>query len=350
MIKVLVVEDAPVVREFLVYILSSDHNIEVVGTANNGREAIEALKKKKPDIITMDIHMPEMDGFEATRIIMETHPVPIIIVSSSSSVGEIAMTFKAIEAGALAVVARPKGIGHPDYETTARELIQTVKLMSEVKVVRRWPRPAKAAPIPVVEDKIKTATQEIQIVAIGASTGGPMALQTILSNLPRDFPAPVLIVQHIASGFLDGFTGWLYQTSGFPVRIAAEGDYLLPGNAYIAPDGFQMMVKTRSHNTLNRDMSQAALRPSVSYLFESVAQVFRQNAVGILLTGMGKDGARELKIMKDCGAITIAQDEASCVVYGMPGEAVKAAAATYVLPPLKIAALLAGLVKGGKSR
>ncbi len=346
MIKVLVVEDSPVVREFLVHVLSSDPEIQVIGTAKNGKEAIDAVRNKKPDIITMDIHMPEMDGFEATRRIMETQPVPIVIVSGSSSAGEVAMSFKAVEAGALAVIARPKGIGHPDYEATAKELIQTVKLMSEVKVVRRWPRLKTEAPPPTLGVEIRKALPAIQVVAIGASTGGPIALQTILSGLPRDFSVPVLIVQHISAGFVEGFAHWLGQSSGFPVHIASEGEYLLPGHAYVAPEGFHMMVKARNLIALSTAEPKDGLRPSVSYLFKSVAQVFGQNAIGVLLTGMGKDGAQELKLMKENGALTIAQDEASSVVHGMPGEAIKISAATYVLPPESIAALLATLVKG----
>ncbi|MFC2060242.1 chemotaxis-specific protein-glutamate methyltransferase CheB [Chloroflexota bacterium] len=346
MIKVLVVEDSPVVREFLIYILGSDPEIEIIGTAKNGKEAIEALRNKKPDIITMDIHMPEMDGYEATRRIMETQPLPIIIVSGSTSVGEVAMTFKAVEAGALSVVARPKGIGHPDYEATAKELIQTVKLMSEVKVVRRWPLSKKEAPPPAPGIEVRKALPAIQVVAIGASTGGPVALQTILSGLPRDFPVPVLIVQHITTGFLEGFAGWLGQSSSLPVHIASEDEYLLSGHTYLAPDGFHMVVKARNRIALSMAEPKDGLRPSVSHLFNSVARVFGQNAIGVLLTGMGKDGAQELKLMRDKGAVTIAQDEASSIVHGMPGEAIKISAATYVLSLERIAAVLASLVKG----
>jgi len=277
---------------------------------------------------------------------METQPVPIIIVSGSSSAGEVAMTFKAMEAGALAVVARPKGIGHPDYETTAKELIQTVKLMSEIKVVRRWPRLKKATHLPTPRGEVGETLPAIQVVAIGASTGGPIALQTILSSLPRDFPVPVLIVQHISAGFLEGFVHWLAQSSSLPVHIASEGECLLPGHGYVAPEGLHMVVKTRNRIALSTSEPKDGLRPSVSYLFNSVAQVFGQNAIGALLTGMGKDGALGLKLMKDKGAITIAQDESSSVVYGMPGEAINISAATYVLPLERIAALLASLVKG----
>jgi two-component system chemotaxis response regulator CheB len=347
MIRVVVVEDSPVVREFLVHILNSDPEMQVIGTAQNGQEATEAVRNKRPDIVTMDIHMPGMDGYEATHRIMETWPVPIIIVSGSTGVGEVAMSFKAIEAGALAVVARPKGIGHSDYEATAKELIQTVKLMSEIKVVRRWSRTKKDVllpPTPRIEVKKELPT--IQIVAIGASTGGPIALQTILSGLPGDFPVPVLIVQHISAGFSEGFVHWLAASSGFPVHMASEGEYLPPGHAYVAPEGFHMIVKARNRIALLRAEHKDGLCPSVSVLFNSVAQVFGQNAIGVLLTGMGKDGAQEMKLMKDKGATTIAQDEASSIVHGMPGEAIKVSAATYVLPPERIAALLANLVKG----
>jgi two-component system chemotaxis response regulator CheB len=345
MIRVLVVEDSPVIREFLVYILGSDPAIQVVDAVNNGEDAIEAVRLKKPDVITMDIHMPKMDGFEATRIIMETQPTPIVIVSGSSTAKEVAVTFRAMEGGALAIVPRPKGIGQPDYEATVKELIQTVKLMSEVKVVRRWSNLKKRdIPIP---DKFAAmeVSRDVKIVAIGASTGGPIALQTILSELPKDFPVPVVIVQHIASGFAEGFSEWLGQSSRFPVHVAADGEYLLPGHVYVAPDGFHLTVKADSRIVLNREEAADGLRPSVSYLFDSVAKAFGNNALGVLLTGMGKDGAKELKAMKHQGSITIAQDEKSSIVHSMPGEAIRLDAATHVLPLEKIAPALISLVK-----
>jgi two-component system chemotaxis response regulator CheB len=345
MINVLIVEDSPVVREFLIHIISSDPELHVIGTAHNGEEAVEAARFKKPDVITMDIHMPKMNGFDATRRIMETHPAPIIIVSGSSTFEEIATTFRAMEAGALAVVARPQGIGHPEYETTAKELIETVKLMSEVKVIRRWSKARTELTVPLVPKmEVMIPPTEIRVVAIGASTGGPMVLQTILSRLPKNFLAPVLVVQHMASGFIHGFAEWLGQTSQLPVHVAANGEYILPGHAYVAPDGFQMGVEMRGRIALSQDEPENGLRPSVSYLFRSVARVFGQNAVGVLLTGMGKDGAEELKLMRQKGAVTIAQDEESSVVHGMPGEAIKLDATTYVLSPDKISEALISLV------
>jgi two-component system chemotaxis response regulator CheB len=350
MIKVLIVEDSPVVREFLVYILSSDPYIRVVGTARDGEEALEAVRRYRPDVITMDIHMPKMDGLEATRRIMETDPTPIVIVSGSSDPHEVATTFDAMEAGALAVLCRPAGIGHPLHEATAGELVQTVKLMSEVKVVRRWPQARREAmpsgrqtPLPPAKAGLTRDSAQVRIVAIGASTGGPPALQTILAALPKDFPVPVLLVQHIAVGFVRGFIDWLAQSATLPVHLASHGELMLPGHVYVAPDECQMKVVRGGRIALTRDEPENGLRPSVSCLFRSVAEVYGGDSVAGLLTGMGRDGAEELRLLKDKGAVTFAQDKASSVVHGMPGEAIRLDAATYVLPTHKIAAVLTSL-------
>jgi len=345
-IKVLVVEDSPVARELLVYILGSDPEITVIGTVNNGIQALEALKEKTPDVITMDIHMPEMDGFEATRKIMESSPTPIVIVTASENPREVGTSFRAIEAGALAVVPRPQGLSHREFKNNATELLQTVKLMSEVKVVRRWHRPRAGISAPHQRDfDVNGRQRDIKVVAIGASTGGPIALQTILSALPKDFLAPTLIVQHMAPGFTSGFVEWLNQTTCLPVSVATPGQVMLDGHVYVAPDGFQMGVKTAGRIALSHDTPEHGLCPSVSYLFRSLAEVYGASCIGVLLTGMGKDGAAELRSMKMRGAVTFAQDGESSVVHGMPGEAIKLDAATYVFPPEKIAAALQTLVK-----
>ena len=348
LIKVLVVEDSLVVREFLVHILGSDPGIRIVGTASDGEEAIEAVRRLQPDVVTMDIHMPKMNGLEATRRIMEIHPIPIVIVSGSSDPHDVAMTFRATEAGALAALRRPAGIGHPDHESTARELVQTVKLMSEVKVVRRWSQARHAAtmprpPAPGAGMRHVYAPAKVRVVALGASTGGPLVLQTILAGLPKDFPAPVLIVQHMAAGFVQGFVEWLSQSSVLPVRIAAHGEIILPAHVYVAPDEFQMKVERGGKIALSRDAPENGLRPSVSCLFRSVAEVYAGEAVAGLLTGMGRDGAEELKLLREKGAATFAQDKDSSVVHGMPGEAIKLDAAMLILAPEKIAAVLTNL-------
>lgn len=342
MTKVLIVDDSKVIQEFLAHLLSSDPDIQVVGIASSGIEAIKLVREKKPDVISMDIHMPGMDGYEATRIIMETVPTPIVIVSGSSKTKEVVNTFKLLEAGALAVVIRPPGFEHPQFPASRRELIQTVKLMSEVKVVRLFPRSRKEQKKSfLLVQKFENDLKRIQIIAIGASTGGPIALQIILSGLPGDLPVPVLIVQHIAKGFVKGFHEWLSATSGIKLKIAEDGELISAGIGYIAPDNFHMGVSRGNKIILCDQPPENGLKPSVSYLFRSVAQSFGPNAAGVLLTGMGKDGADELKVMKDKGAFTLVQNEESSVVFGMPGEALRIGAADQALSPEKIAEILA---------
>jgi len=341
-IRVLVAEDSPVERELLLHILQADPEIRVVSVAADGVQAVEAACRERPDVVTMDVHMPNMDGLEATRQIMETCPAPIVVVSASSGYSrEGAKAFEALEAGALALARKPPGVGQPGYGAAVQELLQTLKLMSEVKVVRRWRRPGVARPL-AQPPKI-TPHAPIQLVAIGASAGGPPALQHILAALPKDFPVPLLIVQHMASGFVEGFTGWLRDSTGFPVQVAVHGAQPLPGHVYVAPCGTHLAVANSGLLRLADDPPEGGLRPAVSALFRSVAEACGERAVGVLLTGMGRDGAAELKQMKDSGAITIAQDEETSVVFGMPGEAVRLGAATYVLPLERIAAMLSSI-------
>lgn len=347
MIRVLIVEDSATAREFLLHILSSDPAIEVVETAQTGEGAIEAVQRTRPDIITMDVHMPRMNGFDATRRIMETNPTPIVIVSGSADATDTAKAFRAIESGAVAVLRKPSGLGSADHEHSSSELIRAVKMMSEVKVIRRWPRYRPVETLPAVpistEFSLQAAQTQFRIVAIGASTGGPPVLQTILAGLPRTFPVPVLIVQHMAAGFTQGFVDWLALTSSLPIHIPAQGELVLPGHTYIAPDGLQMSVSADGRVQLKADQPENGLRPSVSCLFRSVAKAYGHAAAGVLLTGMGKDGAAELKLMKEQGAVTIAQDQDTSVVHGMPGEAIRLGGATYVLPPDKIRMALTSL-------
>jgi two-component system chemotaxis response regulator CheB len=341
MIRALIVDDSKVQQEFLAHLLSSDPDIRVVGLAGSGYEAIELVRVKKPDVITMDIHMPGMDGYKATRKIMETVPTPIVIVSGSVKIKEVAHTFRSLEAGALAVVHCPPGFEHPQFTASRKELIQTVKLMSEVKVVKRFLRNGKEQikPFRLVET-FENDIKRIQVIAIGASTGGPMALQIILSRLPRDLPVPVLIVQHIAAGFIKGFKEWLSATSGIKLKIAEDRESISAGIGYIAPDNFHMGVSRGNKINLSNKPLENGLKPSVSYLFRSVAQTIGPDALGVLLTGMGKDGADELKAMKEMGACTLVQNQESSVVFGMPGEALRIGASDHALSPVEIAEIL----------
>jgi two-component system chemotaxis response regulator CheB len=353
MIKVLITEDSQVVRKYLRNLLSKDPEIEVVGIARDGQEAVQMVYEHKPDVVSMDIHMPRMDGLEATRKIMETQPVPIVICSASWDPEEVEKTFRVMEAGAVAAVAKPVGMGSNSSQQAIRELVQTVKTMARVKVIRRWARkrPLSAAPPSdksAPEEDAIPASSPFDIVGVGTSTGGPMALKRLFGLLRRPFPCPIVVVQHIADGFLQGLGEWLTDTTGFPVKIAADGDKMAADRAYLAPNGFQMEADRYFRVKLIPGDSETEMCPSVSHLFRNLADTFGKKCAGVLLTGMGKDGALELKYLKDRGGTTFAQDKESSIVHGMPGEAIRLGATDYVMNPERIAVRLGHLIRAGR--
>jgi two-component system chemotaxis response regulator CheB len=344
MIRVLVAEDSAVTREYLVMLLEEDPAIEVVGTAKDGVEAVEQAERLKPDVITMDVHMPRMNGYEATRRIMERVPTPIVMVSASSSRDEEFMAFEALQAGALMVMEKPGGPDDPDYAESVRKLTETVKLMAEVKVVRRWrkrERPAQPSPLPA------RPVRKIRLIAIGASTGGPQVLAGLLAKLPGDLAAPVLIVQHIASGFTPGLVEWLSQTTSLCLKVAEPGEPVCAGTVYFAPQDAQMGIAKDGRIRLAKEPAEDGFCPSASYLFQSVAQSYGGAAIGVLLTGMGRDGATGLLQLREAGGVTIAQDEETSVIFGMPGEAVRLGAVDHVLSPERMAEMIRNLAGHG---
>lgn len=344
MIRVLVVEDSKTVQLALVSALNADPQVQVVGTAESGEAALDAARRLAPDIITMDVNMPGMDGLEATRAIMSSRPVPIVIVTGRMDPKDSATLFRVMEAGALMVLAKPEPIGTPGHEASVAKLVQYIKLMSEIKVVRRS-FPAAGELPPQRPPAFAETAERIRVVAIGASTGGPPLFQQILSGLPPDFGASLVVVQHMAEGFTENFVHWLNQSSRLPVRLAASGMALVPGEVYVAPDGCHLQVGRDERIVLSGAPPDRGLRPSVDALFRSVAQGFGPRAVGVLLSGMGSDGAEGLKLMKEQGGITVAQNRESCVLYGMPQRAIELAAASYVLSPEGIIELLTTVVK-----
>ncbi len=348
-IRILVVEDSPVARELLVSIFQSAPGLQVVGTARNGAEAVRLAKRLQPDVITMDAHMPEMDGFEATRQIMIETPRPIVMISASLDKNERDLTVNALKSGALSVLAKPTMYDPPQVHDY---LITQLKLMSEVKVVRRWgvsPRRAIAGPDLISEPPAlrQNGKTKIQLVAIASSTGGPGILAQILSQLPADFPAPIVIVQHITRGFGVGLAGWLNQQTGLEVRLARHADEPQAGQVLIAPDDHHLLVNSMGLIALNKEPPCHGLRPSADYLFKSAARVYGATAIGVILTGMGSDGAEGLKAMREAGAYTIAQDKGSSIVFGMPAVAIELGAAEEVLPARKIGAALQLMVQVG---
>lgn len=334
-LRVLIVDDSPVVRQLIRFVLEQS-GIQIMGEAENGEQALTMIASEQPDVITMDIHMPVMNGYEASRRIMEENPIPIVIVTASYKQQDAALAMHVLEAGAITVLQKPQGIDHPDFEQDARALVRTVQAASEVKLVRRLRRsPLRQKPMAVAAPAINAA-----VVAIGASTGGPVALKALLERLSPRLPCPVLIVQHIASGFLPSFCDWLAESSALPVSIGEYAETVLPGKVYLAPDRCHMEIDCEGKILLVDGTFDETLCPSVARLFESVARHHGKRSVAILLSGMGRDGAREMAALRALGALTLAQDPTTVVINGMPGEAVRLGAACHVLSPEQMAVLL----------
>lgn len=335
MIRVLVVDDSKAVRALLAHILGAAPGLQVLGCAADGEQALRMAHELKPDVITMDLQMPRMDGYEAIRRIMQSCPTRIVVVSGCDDRAEVDASFRAIEAGALVLVRRPYGPGNPAHAETAAALVRTVKAMAEVRVVRRWAEPRRPS--------ARRQDAQRRLVLIGASTGGPTVLRDILAELPAGFALPLVIVQHLAPGFTQGLVDWLAGASGYPVEVMRDGAPLLGGRAYLVPDGRQPAIGPGLVGRLVEAAPEHGMCPSVSHLFRAVDAELRPASAAVLLTGMGKDGAAELKRLREQGALTIAQDRASSVIYGMPGEAVRLDAAMLVLQPSEIGKLLARL-------
>ena len=346
MIRVLVAEDSVTVRELLVAILEGDPEFTVVGQAKNGLEAVELAKRLRPDLITMDVHMPVMDGFTATKEIMVEAPTPIIIVSSSASERDVGLSFNALRAGALMVIPKPDDPGSPQFNGRQEQFLAMAKAMADVRVVRRWSRPPAPGGVPPARPRPRP-TGAVGLVAIAASTGGPAALQRILADLPADFPVPILVVQHIARGCTGGLADWLGASCGLRVKVATPHEPLAPRTVFLAPDDRHLGVGDGQRIAVLDAPPVAGFRPAASFLFESAARALGPAVAAVILTGMGSDGAAGLEAVRAGGGYVIAQDGASCVVNGMPAAAVEAGVVDAVLPPEDIALRLVGLVRGG---
>lgn len=335
-IKVLIVDDSKTSIKILEEIFKIEPRITIVGMARNGLEAIEWVEKLAPDIVTMDINMPVMDGIDAISHIMHHHPVPIVVISVYAKNENSEKVFQALDAGALTVLDKPDSIYDSHFKMTADKINQTILALAQAKLVtRRSRKPRNALP---------TSHKHYELVALGASTGGPICLRDILSVLHQDFPLPIVIVQHIASGFTEGFVNWLQSHCAITLKLAKNGEVLSPATAYIAPDGKHMLVGR------NKDQQKVLLLtddapvnhsiPSVTRLFDSIADSVGERAIAGLLTGMGSDGASGLLAIRSKGGCTFTQSEETCTVFGMPKTAIMMDAAKYVLSPSEIAQLL----------
>ncbi len=328
-LKVLIVEDSLIVQEVLKELFSSDPDIEVVGVAGNGQEGVHQAEKYKPDIITLDINMPIMNGLDAIEEIMGSQPVPILVISSSE---DAKTAFDACSRGALEVFPKSK------LDTaTADVLIHKVKLLSKIKVIRRFKKKKSRIAISDFNGSEVTVSKFEKVVAIACSTGGPKALSVILSELNSHYPFPIAIAQHMENGFGAGFASWLNDISTNPVSEAKEGDYLMPGKIYICPPESNMQISPDGKINFLGATGTSSFRPSCDILLASLAYSFREKSVGLILSGMADDGVAGIEKIKINGGTTIAQDEESSVVFGMNSRAINAGVIEKILPLNKIA-------------
>jgi two-component system, chemotaxis family, protein-glutamate methylesterase/glutaminase len=344
MIRVLLIDDSPIVLHTLQRLLSRSPEIQVVGTAANGKEGLDLIPALNPDVISTDLHMPVMNGLEFTREVMAKYPRPILVISVSVE-ADSPNVFKLLEAGAVDVFTKPRAIQDTHSDELADELARRIRILAGVKVFRRrnGAKYSEAAPSVV----LRRSPSPSRIVVIGASTGGPQALRDILSRLPASFPLPIVCVQHIGSTFLSGMVAWLAEVCRLPVRKASHGEIPQPGIIYFAPEDAHLEFDGNGCFKLSTEPPVGGHRPSVSVTMRAAARCFGGDTVGILLTGMGRDGADGMASIAAAGGITLAQDEASSVVYGMPREAVALGAVQYLLPLDQIVPTLDELVNNG---
>lgn len=332
-IKVVIVDDSPFMRKILGDILNSDHHIQVVGDAKNGREAIEVIKNLKPDVVTLDIEMPIMNGIDALKIIMETNPMPVVMLSGLTYTGAES-TMVALELGAIDFIQKPSSIFQVNADNLKKEIVEKVKAAHKAKVFYNNNKADETGTIKNIVEKqsnIKANAPIKNIVAIGTSTGGPRALQHIIPLIPKNFPGSFLIVQHMPPGFTKSLADRLNSISPVTVKEAEEGELIYPGYVYIAPGSHHLEVTADNKNNLYVHLSEkqpvSGHRPSADVLFQSLSNL-RENKsqmIGVIMTGMGSDGTKGLiELKQKTSAHIIAQKEESCVVYGMPKSAVKA--------------------------
>jgi two-component system, chemotaxis family, protein-glutamate methylesterase/glutaminase len=348
MIDVLIVDDSPTARFALSELIGTTHDMRVVGEAENGEKAVSKTRELRPHVILMDLFMPEVDGIRATQAIMEDFPTPIVIMSGglSDQKKNSEATIQAMRHGALTVLQKPQNLLASDTNAEAKSLLKTIRTMSSVRVIHH----RMALQQLVVEEvniNSKSYAGTPRIVVVGVSTGGPGTLATLLKGIPEDFPLPIVVVQHITQPFLLSLVQWLDTQCALKVTLAQENQIPQAGNVYFAPIGQHLTITKLGRFALAKE--PAALHtPSVDVLFNSVADAYHKDAIGVLLTGMGVDGAQGLKTMLGRGAYTIAQDEATSVVYGMPREAAVIGATRQIASIQTIAAILVKLTKNRK--
>ena len=325
MIRVLVVDDSALMRRLIPQLIESDSELHVVATAMDGAFALKKIEEHRPDVITLDLEMPRMDGIETLRQIMRVHPVPVVVVSAHTRQGA-ATTFKALHMGAFDFIAKPRDVLAEGMQEIAGDLIQKIKAAASSQLRRRTLASAAGSSRKPKRAAASTLVPAKKVIVIGISTGGPNSLEYMLGQFPAEFPAAIVVVQHMPAGFTEPFARRLNESCALEVKEAQSGDILAAGRVLICPGDRHIKVRRMPLGNvvvLSSDGRVNGHRPSVDVLFHSTAAEFGANAVGVLMTGMGEDGAEGLGAMKASGAYTLAQDEASSIVFGMPRAAIE---------------------------
>ena len=349
MIRVLVVDDSQTMRDILIGMLHEAPRLQVVGEARDGVEAVALTASLRPDVITMDIRMPRLNGLEATRQIMSMMPTPIIVVANNIYEADMNIAFNAAAVGALTVVEKPHGLDAASYQMIRDQLISTVQLMADVQVVALAPNEPIASQAAPDSPATFKSTNPCQVIAIAASSGGPGVLREILQSLPADWSIPIVIVQHITRGFAQGFAHWLDGATPLQVTLAQAGEALTPGRVLLAPEDQHLTLTPGNIVQLDQTPPLNGVRPSATRLFDSVTAVYGSAAVGVILSGMGEDGVDGLQRLHAAGGHVIAQNEESCIVFGMPQAAIERGIVDRVLAPGEIIQALLQLDRDRKS-
>jgi len=335
LIKALIVDDSSFMRKSLTHILASERSIDVVGTAANGEEAIQKVKQLKPDVVLLDIEMPVMDGLAALAHIMAEYPTPVLMLSALNK-RDAAVAIKSCEYGAVDFIPKPSGVISYDIEKLSREIVTKVKATAGVNVRKIGLHlPGES----YHKERLKPATRK-KMVVIGASTGGPRAVAQVLSGLPRDISTAVIVVQHMSPEFVPSFVDRLRWGCSVKISTAKRGEAIIPGRVLIAPGSYQTMIIANGRAQkirLSRRASPQDILPSIDSTMESAARAYGDGTLGVLLTGLGSDGARGLKAIKEAGGSTIAEAESSCIVFGMPKAAIELGCVDEVVPLPQIA-------------
>jgi two-component system chemotaxis response regulator CheB len=344
----MVVEDSLVVRQLLVHIIASDPRLVVAAAVSSAEEALQEIGRVQPDVVSMDIRLPGMDGLEATRRIMSEHPTPIVVIADSIEDSSLKISMNALRAGALTVVEKPVGLSSANYAGIASTICTQLYIMSQVPVVRQrsfapW-REKSASMVPKRDPDWSAARPSI--MGIAASTGGPPALAKVLGALPENFPLPILLVQHMGAPFMEGFASWLNGLTPLDVCLAQDQEIPAPGRVYVAPGDRHLLLSPAGTLKVSSEPPLANQRPSATMLFKSIAQSAGRRGLGVILTGMGEDGAQGLVEMRQAGGYGLAEDESTAVVYGMPAVATRMGGVNVSLPLELIAPRILRLARG----